>query len=138
MDNSTGANSPRREYVPISGRELAQVVLGSLAQRLIDNQFLGVCNAYPGAKVQFAMRILPQPQEEGREIKFDEQWTLDFTNPPDVIRILSGLPVWEQIKVQLDKYVQVVEKEVEAGVELKKAAQAQISGGKLPIQGGKR
>lgn len=139
-NNPGGTNSPRKEAIPISGRELVEIMVASLAEKLLANQFLGECIAYPGAKVEFLARITPMPVEEGRKIEWQDSWTLDFSNPPDVVRILHGLPVWEQLKVSLDRYVQVVEVKVPAGEELKKAAQqvASTQGGpKLPV-GGKK
>lgn len=127
-NNNNDQSGARREYLPISGKELAEIVISTLADRLCNNnQWLGEAVAYPGAKVQFAMRILCQPMEEGREVKFEESVTLDFSNPPDVVRILSGLPVWEQVKVSLDKYTQIVEKQVAPREELVTAAKAQVS-----------
>jgi len=117
-----GTNTPRREAIPINGQELMLIILGSMAKRMLDTSALQEIFAYPGAKVQFAVAITPQT-EDTKAQAWQESFTLDFSNPPDVVRILSGLPVWEQFKVQLDRYVQLVERPVVAGPELKKAAE---------------
>jgi len=132
-----GTNAPRKEAIPINGSELTQIILGSIASRLVGAPALQEIFAYPGAKVQFAVRIAAQPLEEGRVLQWEENYSLDFSNPPDVVRILSGLPVWEQFKVQLDRFVQMVDRPVEAGEQLKKAAEqvAGVASGptKLPV-----
>lgn len=134
--------SDKREYLPISGKELAEIVLGVLTEKLVNSQWLGEAVAYPGAKVQFAMRIVCQPVEEGREVKFEEQCVLDFSQPPDVVRILRGVPVWEQVKVSLDKYSQTVDRQVEASEELqaaaKQVASSSSTGNTNNQQGGSR
>lgn len=121
---SAGTNTPRREAIAINGTELAQIILGSIAQRLLNTMYLDELLAYPGARVQFACKITPRGLEEAgsRLPAWTEDFTLDFSNPPDVVRILSGLPVWEQFKVQLAKFVQMNERPVEAGEGLRKAA----------------
>lgn len=120
-----------KEYLPISGPELAQIVIGWVAGKVTEAEFLGECLAYPGAKVSVALRIEPQPLEEGRQFNLVASTVMDFSNPPDVMRILSGLPIWEKIKISLDGMEQVVERPVEAPGPVQEAAKkvAGLSGG---------
>jgi hypothetical protein len=141
------AQAAPKEYLPISGPELAQLILVIVARDLAGWQQLGECAAFPGARVDFAVRITPQPVEEGRVLKYEEQYTLDLAQPPDVLRIISGLPLWGVVKVALEGMDQKVEKPVEPSEELKKAAGQVVArvgttmsaagGPKLPVQPGK-
>lgn len=137
------AQTAPKEYMPISGPELAQLILVIIARDLSQWQQLGECVAYPGARVDFAVRITPQPVEEGRVLKYEETYTLDLAQPPDVLRIISGLPLWGVVKVALEGIDQQVEVAQVASEELKKAAGQVVSrvgtttGGKLPLQSGK-
>lgn len=115
------SDAPRKDYIPLSGRELAQVLLGAFAKGLLGSQWMGEAVAYPGAKLEWAIRITPQPFEEGAV--YQDSGVLDLSNAPDAMRILSGLPIWDKLKVQLDGMVQQVEQEVEPGEKLKKAAE---------------
>lgn len=111
-----------KEYLPISGPELAQIIIGWVAGKVVAAEFLGECLAYPGAKVSVALRIEPQPLEEGRRLELNESTVMDFSRPPDVMRILSGLPIWEKIKISLDGMEQIVERPVEAPAAVEEAA----------------
>ncbi len=119
----------KREYIPISGKELAQVLLGMIADKLLESQWLGEGVAYPGAKVELGVRITPQPVEEGRSYAWQEQFVLDLTQPPDVVRILTGLPIWEKLKVGLDGLDVQVEKQTQAKPEVAEAARKVVEKG---------
>lgn len=130
------ATKPRGEAIPITGKELVQMLLAKLAEDLSKHQSLTEINAYPGAKVVFALEITSMPVEEDRKTVFKQNYVLDFSNPPDVLRILAGLPVWETAKVMLDKYVQQVEREAMPSEELKAAA-LKVAGGGQVSKGGR-
>lgn len=129
------ATKPRLEAIPISGKEMAQLLLAQLAKDLSKHQQLGEVNAYPGAKVEFALRVSTIPLEEKGVVVFENNYVIDLSNPPDVVRILNDLPVWETAKVVLDRYTQQVEVKAEPSEELKAAAVKVASGG--AVKGGR-
>ncbi len=133
-NNESDMLAGKKEYVPISGPELGQVLIGWVASKLLDNGWLGECMAYPGAKVSFALKIETQPMEEQRKLELLDSIIMDFAQPPDVIRVLNGLPIWEKIKVRLEGVEQWVEREKEASEDVKEAARGLVGGG-LAIKG---
>lgn len=122
------SDRPRKEAIPISGPELARILLANLAKSLATHSRLHEVCAYPGAKVEFLLRVTPQPVEENNPFLVSFSEILDLSNPPDVVRILNGLPVWDSAKVVLDGYVQRIEVPATAGEELKKAAEVVVKG----------
>lgn len=120
------SNAPRKDLLQLNGFELMQILLAAMAEKLASAE--GVFSeliCYPGARVDFLVRIQPQPFEEANLVKvIQDQVTIDLSNPPDILRILSGLPIWDRLKVRLEAAMVGVEVPVMAGQELENAAKA--------------
>lgn len=127
------ATKPRSEAIPLSGAEVVTMLLAMLAKDLSGVQRLSELVAFPKAKVAFKLRVETAPFEEGGKVEFEKEYVVDLGNPPDVVRILSGLPVWDTAKVLLDGYAQQVEKQVPASAELKVAAERVAGVGVKPV-----
>lgn len=123
------ATTPSKDPLPINGQELVALLLGDLARELSNHARLHEMMAYPGAKVEFLLRVTPFPVEEGNSFDVKVQKILDFSNPPDILRILAGLPVWGSAKVVLDGYVGKVDTPVEPSPALTEAARKVAEGG---------
>lgn len=123
------ATTPSKDPLPLNGQELVALVLGDLAKGLSNHARLHEMMAYPGAKVEFALKVTPSPVEEGNSFEIRIQNVLDFSNPPEVMRILAGLPVWGSAKVVLDGYVGKVDTPAMASEALVEAAKKVVEGG---------
>jgi len=133
------SNTPRKDLLQLNGFELMQILVAAMAEKLASaegtfSELIG----YPGARVDFLVRIQPQPFEETNLVKvIQDQVVLDLSNPPDVMRILSGLPIWDRLKVRLEAAMVGVEVPVMAGAELEGAVKAVTGLDKAPQSGQK-
>lgn len=121
-----------KNYNPLSGKEILEMILSELRRELELHPDLGETLSYPRAVVEFRLRfdIHQWPLEEERHKRGDiyKRWENDII-PPDAQRILSALPVPTPTQVQgsgLDGAAVVVDKMVMADLETETAVHSQF------------
>lgn len=109
---------------PINGRELAELMVAKLYLGLLEHQAFDAARAYPKTQVKFELGVeLTVPTEVKPVVKFQVEYNLDLTVPPDLIRVLEGLPVFQKIRLKLAGAEVTIEKAEEPTPERVKGAE---------------